>query len=121
MKKIRELVFYREYATNFIQKQPDNVQKKIFYVLNIVRTYDPIPLTFFKHVEAGLYEIRIEFQSNIYRIFCCFDAGRLVILFNGFQKKTRKTPTDEIERAKRIMSMYIEEKRRSKNGNDIIR
>ena len=120
MEKVRELVFYRKYASDFIQEQPDNVQKKIFHVLNIVRTHDPIPTMFFKHIEAGLYEIRIEFQSNIYRIFCCFDSGWLVILFNGFQKKTRKTPTNEIERAKRIMSMYIEE-RRNENGNNIIR
>ncbi|WP_347160232.1 type II toxin-antitoxin system RelE/ParE family toxin [Pontibacter chitinilyticus] len=55
----------------------------------------------------GLYELRIEYQSNIYRIFCCFDEGKLVVLFNGFQKKTQKTPKEEIERALRIKNEYF--------------
>jgi phage-related protein len=62
----------------------------------------------------GLFEIRVEFQSNIYRIFCCFDEGNLVILFNGFQKKSQKTPKKEIEKALRLKDEYFELKRRSK-------
>ena len=62
----------------------------------------------------GLYEIRIELDSNIYRIFCCFDRGNLVILFNGFQKKTQKTPRNEIELAKKIKKEYFNEKDRNK-------
>ena len=62
----------------------------------------------------GLFEIRIEFESNIYRIFCCFDEGNLVVLFNGFQKKTQKTPKSEIEKAMRIKEEYFEFK---KKGN----
>ena len=58
----------------------------------------------------GLYEIRIEFQSNIYRIFCCFDEGRLVVLFNGFQKKTQKTPKSEIDKAEKLKDEYFKEK-----------
>ena len=58
----------------------------------------------------GLFEIRVEFQSNIYRIFCCFDEGRLVVLFNGFQKKTQKTPKKEIEKAVRLKKEYFEYK-----------
>ena len=59
---------------------------------------------------VGLYAIRIEFESNIYRIFCCFDKGNLVVLFNGFQKKTQKTPKKEIEKAMRIMQEYYDHK-----------
>ena len=59
----------------------------------------------------GLYEIRIESQSNMYRVFCCFDQGQLVVLFNGFQKKTRKTPKEEIERAMRLKDEYFNQKR----------
>jgi phage-related protein len=59
----------------------------------------------------GLYEIRIEYQSNIYRIFCCFDKGCLIVLFNGFQKKTQKTPKEEIERAMRLKKEYFELKK----------
>lgn len=62
----------------------------------------------------GLFEIRIEYRSNIYRIFCCFDKGKLVILFNGFQKKTPKTFNKQIEKALRIKYEYFELKRKSK-------
>ena len=56
----------------------------------------------------GLFAIRIEFESNIFRIFCCFDKGNLVVLFNGFQKKTQKTPKKEIEKAMTIMNEYFD-------------
>jgi len=58
----------------------------------------------------GLYEIRIELGSNIYRIFCCFDEGRIVVLFNGFQKKTQKTPKSEIEKAEKLKAEYFKQK-----------
>ena len=77
-------------------------------------TLEKIPVSYFKSIEGvqGLYEIRIEESSNIYRIFCCMDEGNLVILFNAFQKKTQKTPKSEIEKAKRIMKEYYEQKNR---------
>ncbi len=59
----------------------------------------------------GLFEIRIEYESNIYRIFCCFDEGYLVVLFNGFQKKSQKTPSKEIELANRIKKEYFNSKK----------
>lgn len=55
----------------------------------------------------GLYEIRIEVGSNIYRIFCCFDKGNLVVLFNAFQKKTKKIPKQEIELAEKLKKEYF--------------
>ena len=58
----------------------------------------------------GLFEIRVEFESNIYRILCCFDEGKLVVLFNGFQKKTQKTPSNEIDKAHKIKREYFESK-----------
>lgn len=61
--------------------------------------------------QEGLFEIRIEYQSNIYRIFCCFDIGQLVVLFNGFQKKSQKTPKQEIEKAVRLKKEYFESKK----------
>ncbi len=71
---------------------------------------------FFKSIEGikGLYEIRIESKSNIYRIFCCFDKGNLVVLCNGFQKKTQKTPSKELEKAEKLMIEYFKNK---DNGN----
>jgi phage-related protein len=60
----------------------------------------------------GLFAIRIEFESNIFRIFCCFDKGNLVVLFNGFHKKSQKTPKKEIEKALRIMEEYFDFKKK---------
>ena len=62
----------------------------------------------------GLFEIRIEYQSNIYRIFCCFDTGKLVVLFNGFQKKTQKTLKNEIDKAMRLKKEYFELKNKKR-------
>ena len=74
---------------------------------------DRVPQKFLSTINGydGLYEIRIEYQSNIYRVFCCFDQGRLVVLFNGFQKKTQKTPKEEIDRAMRLKDEYFNLKR----------
>ena len=73
---------------------------------------DRVPEKFLKHLTGtdGLYEIRIEHKSNIYRLFCCFDEGKLVVLFNGFQKKTQKTPNGELDKALRLMQDYFEQK-----------
>tara|TARA_R110002020_G_scaffold323748_1_gene539599 strand:- start:16283 stop:16522 length:240 start_codon:yes stop_codon:yes gene_type:complete len=78
----------------------------------LIKQVERVPEKFLKHLTGtnGLYEIRIEVQSNIYRIFCCFDEGQLVILFNGFQKKSQKTPHKEIEKAERIMKEYFDGK-----------
>lgn len=72
----------------------------------LLETQDRMPVKFMKLIEDGLYELRIEYQSNIYRIFFCFDNGNIVILFNAFQKKTQKTPQKEIEIAKRLRKEY---------------
>jgi phage-related protein len=69
-----------------------------------------IPTKFFRHLEDGIYEIRIEVKSNIYRIFTFFDDSKLVILLHGFQKKTQKTPRKEIEQAKKLRRMYYDDK-----------
>jgi len=85
-----------------------------------VRVSVAIRLKFFQHLEGtdGLYEIRVEFQGNIYRIFCCFDEGQVIVLFNGFQKKSQKTPAGELERALNIMIEYFDEKQKlKKDGN----
>ncbi len=98
-----------------IRKVPldSSVQEKIEFVFKIIRTVDRIPEKFFKHIEGsdGLFEIRIKAGSGIYRVFCCFDKGRIVILFNGFQKKSQKTPKNEIEKAARLKQEYFNKKR----------
>jgi phage-related protein len=92
MDQQRRLLFYKNHFEVFFNPLPAKVQDKIDYVLFLITVADRIPGRFFEHITGtdGLFEIKIEFESNIYRIFCCFDEGYLVVLFNGFHKKTQK-------------------------------
>lgn len=110
---VRQIIFYGEYFINFYKELDIKVKQKVQYVLELVKQVDRVPEKFLSPItgQEGLYEIRIEFQSNIYRVFCCFDEGKLVVLFNGFQKKTQKTPATEIEKAMRIKKEYFESKK----------
>jgi phage-related protein len=96
---------------DFYNAQTKQVQDKIDWIIGVVRTVRMVPEKFFKHLEGtdGLYEIRVKVGSDIYRIFCFFDKGQLVILLNGFQKKSEKTPRQEIERAERLKKQYYED------------
>ena len=108
----REIRFYKQYFNEFFVAQDDKVRRKIAQTLLWIHTLDRLPVSILKCIEGkkGLYEIRVEYAGNIYRIFCCFDEGSLVILFNGFQKKTQKTPSGEIDRAERLMNEYFNNK-----------
>ncbi len=112
METQRKLIYFKNYFNEFFEAQKDKVKEKIDYVLFLVTVAEKIPKKFFDSMTGydGLFEIRIEFQSNIYRIFCCFDEGNLVVLFNGFQKKSQKTPKKEIEKAMKIKNEYFEMK-----------
>ena len=112
----RIIRFYNHHFNEFYLAQTEKVRKKILQTLVWIETLDIVPITILRSIESvkGLYEIRVEFSSNIFRIFCCFDEGSLIVLFNGFQKKTQKTPSNEIEKAKRLMKEYFD----SKNEND---
>lgn len=107
----RQVIAYKDYFLNFYEKQPDNVQAKIEWTLNLIRVMPIVPEKYFSYMKGykGLYEIRVEVSSNICRIFSFFDKGNLVILANAFQKKTQKTPKQEIERALKIMEEYQNE------------
>ena len=113
MDKIREIVAYKKYFEDFLQKQPIKVQNKIFKILEAIETLERIPTNYLKLIAEtkGLYEARIQVGTDIWRVFCFFDSGRLVILLNGFQKKTQKTPKIEIEKAIRLMKEYYENKK----------
>jgi len=114
MERKRQLIYYKNYYKEFFEQQTEKVKDKFDYVLYLVTVAERIPKKFFQYMEGtdGLFEIKIEFESNIYRVFCCFDEGKVVVLFNGFQKKTQKTPKKEIEKALRIKKEYFESKKR---------
>ena len=108
----RQILFYENHFLNFYKIQEDKVKAKIKNILELVKQVDRVPEKFLKHLSGsdGVYEIRVEYQSNIYRIFCCFDKGNLVVLFNAFQKKTQKTPNSELEKAIRLKKEYFSTK-----------
>ena len=114
--KVREVITYKNYFEDFFKEQNRKVQDKIIKVLDILEQVERVPSTYLKYIEGtnGLFEVRIQFGSNIFRIFCCFDGNKMVVLFSGFQKKTQKTPQGEIARAARIMTEYFND--RNKNN-----
>ena len=113
IKKYRTVIAYKTYFEEFLTKQKQKVREKIFWTFLLIEEVQQIPDTYLKHLEGtnGLYEIRIQLASDIFRIFCFFDEGKLVVLANGFQKKTQKTPKQEITKALKIMEEYYENKR----------
>lgn len=117
-KYVRQVVAYANYFKDFKKTLRKETLQKVYQVFIYIMTLEQVPVKFLKAITGvtGLYEIRVEEGGNIYRIFCCMDDGRLVILFNGFQKKSQKTPPEEIERAKRIMNEYFAEKERRINN-----
>lgn len=108
MEKIREVVAYKNYFEDFLKEQPVKIQDKIFKIIEVIETLERIPSNYLKHIIGtnGLYEARIQLGTDIWRVFCFFDSGKLVILLNGFQKKTQKTPDKEIKKAIKLMEEY---------------
>lgn len=110
--KVRTVFLYKDYFTDFFIKQKQKVKDKIIWTFKLIETIQQVPEEYLKHMEGtdGLYEIRVKLGSDIFRIFCFFDDGKLVVLANGFQKKTQQTPKSEIERALKIKKEYEKEK-----------
>ena len=111
---MRSTYVYGNEFWDFYYAQNPVVQDKIDWVIGLVRSLRMVPEKFFKHLEGtdGLFEIRIKMGSDIFRIFCFFDEGNLIILLSGFQKKSDKTPKNEIEKAERLKQKYYEDKSR---------
>lgn len=110
--RVREVVAFKNYFEDFLLEQPKKVQHKIFKIIEAIETLERVPKNYLRHLTGtdGLYEARIQLASNIWRVFCFFDGDRLVVLMNGFQKKTQKTPKGQIDKAKQIMVEYYEQK-----------
>lgn len=106
--KHRTIIFYKNYFEDFFVKQRQKVRDKIIWTFTLIEDLPRVPELYLKHIENtdGLYEIRVQIGSDIYRIFCFFDQGQLVVIANGFQKKSQKTPKQEIELALKIKGEY---------------
>jgi len=111
----REIIFYESHFLDFYAALSSKVQAKIDSILILVASVRIIPEKFLKHITGtdGLYEIRIEYAGNTFRIFCIFDKGNVVILLNSFQKKSQKTPASEIEKASALQHKYLENKKQN--------
>ena len=111
--KYRTITFYKSYFEDFFALQRQKVKDKILWTLKLIEEIQQVPETYLKSLEGtdGLFEIRIKQGNDIFRIFCIFDEGNLVILFNGFHKKTQKTPKQEIEKALKLKDDYYAEKK----------
>jgi phage-related protein len=111
--KHRTIIFYKDYFENFFVVQRTKVQDKIIWTFDLIEELVRIPETYLKNIEDtdGLYEIRVQLGSDIFRIFCFFDQGKLVVLANGYQKKSQKIPKQEIDKALKIKNEYENEKR----------
>ncbi len=114
MNKIREVVAYGSYFEDFLKSLETPVQNKIFKIIEIIETIERVPINYLKAINGapGLFEVRVQLGANIWRVFCFFDKGKLVVLLNGFCKKTQKTPRLEIQKATSLMHQYHEEKNR---------
>lgn len=93
----RKIIAYGQYYKDFLATLTEKEIQKVKYVLSLLGTEDRLPIKFIKSIRDGLYELRISYNGNIYRIFFIFDEGQIVVLFNCFQKKTQKTPETEEE------------------------
>jgi Phage-related protein len=109
---IREIFYFENYYLDFFESLKPEVKMKFNWTLQLIATIERVPEKYFKHItnSTGIYEVRVEVGSDIYRVFSFFDMGNLVILLNGFQKKTQKTPKKEIELAEKLKKKYFNEK-----------
>lgn len=108
----REIEYFENHFLDFFEKLKPEVQKKFNWTLQLIATLERVPEKYFKHItnSTGIFEVRVEYGSDIFRVFSFFDKGNLVILINGFQKKTQKTPKKEIELAEKLKQKYLTEK-----------
>ncbi|WP_288317584.1 type II toxin-antitoxin system RelE/ParE family toxin [Xylanibacter caecicola] len=109
----RKIITYGGYFEAFIETLSEKELRKLDYIISLLETEDRLPAKFIRFIRDGLYELRMEYGGNIYRVFFIFDDGKIVVLFNGFHKKTQKTPSVEIEKALKIKEAYYGDKQSS--------
>lgn len=113
---MRKIITYGGYFEAFMKTLSAKEQRKVDYVVSLLASQNRLPTKFIKHIDDELYELRVMWENNIYRVFFIFDEGNVVVLFSGFQKKTQKTPQSEIDKAIRIKETYYADKRPSNQG-----
>lgn len=106
----RKVLAYKKYFVDFLSTLKENEVKKIIYVIDMLKIRQRVSAKYVKYIKDGLFELRAECDGNIFRVFFIFDEGNIVLLLNGFRKKTEKTPKQEIEKALKLKKEYYESK-----------
>lgn len=112
---MRKLRLFDGYFEQFMKMLSPTEQKKLNYILDLLKWNERVSSKFVKHLLDGLFEIRMEYNGNIFRVFFIFDEGNIIVLFNGFQKKSQKTPISEITKALKIKEDYYASKQQWTN------
>lgn len=108
---MRKIITYKTYFSDFIKKLSNDEVNKIRRALDLFKVEDKIPRHFIKFIRDGVYEFRVNYGNNEFRIFFIYDGDTIVVLFNAFKKKTQKTPNNEIEKALKLKEEYYGTKR----------
>ena len=113
---IREIFYYENHYLDFFERLKPDVKKKFNWTLQLIATIERVPKKYFEHItnSTGIFEVRVEVGSDIFRVFSFFDKGNLIILVNGFQKKTQKTPKNELALAEKLKKQYFDEQQNTK-------
>ena len=111
----RRVTAYKNYFLDFMATLDEGAEQKVYYSIDMLKTQQRVSKKFVQYIREEVYELRAEYEGNIYRIFFCFDEGNIVILFNGFQKKTNKMPESEIRKAIKLKNEYYASKRQLVN------
>ena len=117
---VRRLIVFEDHFKTFRRTLDREALKKLYQVMTLIMRVEVVPTKFLQAIKGrkGLFEIRLEYENNIYRVFCCFDEGNTVVLFNGFQKKTQKMPSEVLDKAEALMKKYFAQKTEKKNEQD---
>lgn len=110
---MKKIIAYKRYYSDFMETLSKAERTKILRALLLFETEDKIPHHYIKYIRDGVYEFRVNYGNNEFRIFFIYDGDTMVVLFNCFKKKTQKTPKSEIEKAIRLKNEYYEYKERN--------
>ena len=115
---MREVNFYKTISgkspiKEFLDSLPGKQVQKITWVLEIIEESRIVPKQYFKKLvnTDDIWEVRVISSSTIFRLLGFFDGNELVILTNGFVKKTQKTPLKEIKLAEKRKKDYLARKK----------
>lgn len=99
---MRKIIAYKNYFSDFIKKLSTDEINKIRRALDLFKVEDRMPRHFIKFIRDGIYEFRVTYGNNEFRIFFIYDGDIVVVLFNAFKKKTQRTPDNEIKKGYKV-------------------